>query len=70
MAAAKRKLSVPTLEERAEALMDELDLALDQLAEERRQPSVPRGSVRMMIEARGFGTCLCKSYLIAVKGRN
>src|SRR5262249_45185585 len=58
--AAKRKLSIPTLEERVEALMEELDQAIDQLCEERRPKgengAVPRGSVRLIIESKGFVT--------------
>jgi len=70
-AAAKRKFSVPSLEERCHALMDELEDALEQLAELRRPKgegrAMPQPLMRRMLDAKGFGDCLCKSYLAATK---
>jgi hypothetical protein len=65
--ATKKKVSMPTLEERVEALMDELEDALEALAAERRPEGVPVGVIRRLINAKGFGDCLCRSYIAAVK---
>jgi hypothetical protein len=65
--AAKKKVSLPTLEERVEALMDELEDALEALAAERRPEGVPQGVIRRLINAKGFGDCLCRSYLAATE---
>ena len=65
--AAKKKVSLPTLEERVEALMDELEDALEALAAERRPEGVPQGVIRRLMNAKGFGDCLCRSYIAAVK---
>ena len=67
-AAAKRKPPIPTLAERVEALLEELDEALDALAEERRpkgECGVPQPTIRRMMDARGG--CPCRSYLAAIK---
>jgi hypothetical protein len=61
-----RKLSIPTLAERIEALEDEVDLALDNLAEQTRPPNVPAGAMRRMWEAKAAGN-LFHAYLVAVK---
>jgi hypothetical protein len=52
-------------------------IALDALAEERRAAVAkggpegailpPLGTFRRMIDARGYGDCLCRSYLAAMK---
>jgi len=69
MAAAK-KLSIPTLAERIEALEEEVDEALDALAEERRPKgegrALPADSVRRMWEAKAAGN-LFHAWLIACK---
>jgi hypothetical protein len=62
-----KKVSVPTLEERVEALMDELEDALEALAAERRPEGVPQGVIRRLMNAKGFGDCLCRSYLAATE---
>jgi hypothetical protein len=67
MAAARKKVSIPTLEERVECLMAELEDALEALAAERRPEGMPQGVIRRMMNARGFGDCLCRSYLAAMK---
>jgi hypothetical protein len=70
-AAAKRK--IPTLAERIEALREELDEVLNQLAEEGRPKgegrAIPMGWLRNEWDVRG-GHCLCKSYLAATKEDN
>ena len=76
-AATKQKVQVPSLEERVAALREELEEALDALAAERRAAAAkggpegavppPLGTFRRMIDARGYGDCLCRSYLVALK---
>ena len=73
MSALKKKMRVvaPTLEERIVALREELDSALNELAEERRPKgdggrAIPVGWMRQEMDIRG-GHCLCKSYLAASK---
>ena len=75
--AAQKKLTIPTLVERVEALTEELEVALDALAEERRAATAkgasegaiapPIGTFRRMIDAKGYGDCLCRSYRTALK---
>ena len=68
-----KKVSIPTLVERVEALMQELDDALEALAEERRpkgEHGMPRPLMRRMFNAKGFGDCLCRSYLAAVEEKS
>jgi hypothetical protein len=76
---AKQKVSIPTLQERVEALMEELEEALDALAAERKAladkngpegGAMPCSVFRRMMDARGFGDCLCRSYLNAMKEEN
>ena len=72
-----KKLPVPTLAERVEALREELEDALNQLAEERRAAAAkgcgegavppPIGTFRRMIDARGYGDCPCMAYQSAIK---
>ena len=65
-----KKLSIPTLADRVEALMEELEEALEALAEERRpkgEHGMPRPLMRRMLNAKGFGDCLCRSYRAALK---
>jgi hypothetical protein len=47
--------------------MAELEDALEALAAERRPEGMPQGVIRRMMNARGFGDCLCRSYLAAMK---
>ena len=63
---AAKKLSIPTLAERIEALEEEIDGALDHLAETHRPPNVPAGVMRRMWEAKAAGNVFY-AYLIAVK---
>ena len=46
MAVARKKVSIPTLEERVECLMAELEDALEALAAERRPEGMPQGVIR------------------------
>ena len=66
MKAAKKPLSVPTLSERINALEEEVDAALDHLAETHRPHNVPAPVLRRMWEAKAAGN-IFYSYLIAVK---
>jgi hypothetical protein len=71
-ATAKRKPvpPIPTLEERVVALMEELEDALDALAEARRpkgESGIPQPLIRRMMNARGYGDCLCNTYRAAIK---
>jgi hypothetical protein len=69
----KQKVSVPNLEDRVRALMDELDKLLDQLAEARRPKgenrAIPAGWLRMQMDVKG-GHCLCRSYLAILEDNN
>jgi len=76
-----KKVSVPTLQERVESLLGELDAALDELAAERKAltakcgpegegGAIPQSTFRRIMEARGHGDCLCRSYLAAMKENN
>ena len=70
MKAAAKKLSIPTLEERVEALMGEVEDALEMLAELRRPKGpcgMPAPLMRRMLNAKGYGDCPCRSYLQAIK---
>ena len=72
-----KKLPVPTLAERVETLREELEDALNQLAEERRAAAAkgcgegavppPIGTFRRFLDAKGHGDCVCRSYLSAIK---
>jgi len=59
-------------------LLIELDAALDELAAERKAQAercgpeggggaMPQSTLRRLIDAKGFGDCLCRSYLVAMK---
>jgi len=61
-----KKLSIPSLAERIESLEDEVDNALDHLAETHRPSNVPAPVLRRMWEAKAGGN-LFHAYLIAVK---
>jgi hypothetical protein len=75
--AAKR--SVLTLQDRVKDLLIELDEALDELAAERKArvescgpadregAAIPQSTFRQILDQRGFGDCLCRSYLAAMK---
>jgi hypothetical protein len=71
MTQAKRKLPVPTLDERIEALKEEIDdyiaSVVDRVAAE--VPGVPKGVVERTITARaiGGGACKCSAYTYAKK---
>jgi hypothetical protein len=76
MKASAKKLSIPTLLERVEALAEELEDALDALAAERRAAAAkgveggvppPMGTFRRELDARGYGDCLCRSYRATLK---
>jgi len=77
MRSAAKQVSIPSLAERVEALMEELEDALDALAEERRAATAkgasegavppPIGTFRRMLDAKGYGDCLCRSYRAALK---
>jgi hypothetical protein len=66
MKPATKKLSIPTLAERIEAMEDEVDQALDALAEQTRPPSVPAGVMRRMWQAKAAGN-IFHAYLVAIK---
>jgi len=74
----KKKRPVPTLEQHVKDLLIELDEALDDLAAEQKAQAercgpeggsgaMPASSLRRLLDARGFGDCLCRSYLAAMK---
>jgi hypothetical protein len=76
MKSAAKKISIPTLEERVVALRKELEEALEALAAERKAltdkgapegGAMPQATFRRMMDAKGFGDCLCRSLLIATK---
>ena len=77
MKSVAKKLTIPTLVERVEALTEELEDALDALAEEQRAATAkgasegaiapPIGTFRRMLDAKGYGDCLCRSYRAALK---
>jgi hypothetical protein len=75
---AAKKVSIPTLVERVEALREELEEALDALAAAQKAHvekcgpeggggAMPQSTLRRLIDAKGFGDCLCRSYLVAMK---
>jgi hypothetical protein len=76
---AAKKCPVPTLQERVKDLLIELDEALDELAAERKarvescgpadreSGAIPQSTFRQIMDQRGFGDCLCRSYLAAMK---
>ena len=79
-AIAAKKISAPlSLLKRVEALLIELDAALDDLAAERKArvescgpadregAAIPQSTFRQIMDQRGFGDCLCRSYLAAMK---
>ena len=78
MKSAAKKRSIPTLQERVKDLLIELDEALDELAAEQKAQAercgpeggsgaMPQSTLRRLIDAKGFGDCLCRSYLVAMK---
>jgi hypothetical protein len=75
---AAKKRSIPTLQERVKDLLIELDEALDELAAEQKAQAercgpeggsgaMPASSLRRLLDSRGFGDCMCRSYLAAMK---
>jgi hypothetical protein len=71
-----KKLPIATLQKRVESLLVELDAALDDLAAERKAltakrgpegegAAIPQSTFRQLMDQRGFGDCLCRSYLAA-----
>jgi hypothetical protein len=78
MKSAKKAHAIPSLVERVKDLLIELDEALDELAAEQKAQAercgpeggsgaMPASSLRRLLDARGFGDCLCRSYLAAKK---
>ena len=78
MKAAKKAHAIPSLVERVKDLLTELDEALDELAAEQKAQAercgpeggggaMPQSTLRRLLDARGFGDCMCRSYLAAVK---
>jgi hypothetical protein len=76
--AAAKKIAPLSLVKRVEALLIELDEALDALAAERKAltaqrgpegegAAIPQSTFRQLMDQRGFGDCLCRSYLAAMK---
>ena len=77
--AAAKKISAPSLLKRVEALLVELDETLDELAAERKAltaqrgpedregAAIPQSTFRQIFDQKGFGDCLCRSYLVAMK---
>jgi hypothetical protein len=75
----KKRRPVPTLEQHVKDLLIELDEALDALALEqkaqvegrgpadREGAAIPQSTFRQLIDQRGYGDCLCRSYLAAMK---
>jgi hypothetical protein len=62
-------------------LLIELDEALDELAAEQKAQAercgpeggggaMPQSTLRRLLDARGFGDCMCRSYLAAMKENN
>ena len=81
MKSAKKAHAIPSLVERVKDLLIELDEALDELAAEQKAQAercgpeggggaMPASSLRRLLDARGFGDCLCRSYLAAMKENN
>jgi len=68
--AAKKASPIPSLAERVEALKEEVEEALNALAEERRPKgegrAVPAGAMRQLWMAKAGGN-MFEAYLIAVK---
>jgi len=78
MKSAKKAHAIPSLVERVKDLLIELDEALDELAAEQKAQAercgpeggsgaMPQSTLRRLIDAKGFGDCLCRSYLVAMK---
>jgi hypothetical protein len=79
MKSAKKAHAIPSLVERVKDLLIELDEALDELAAEqkaqaescgpadREGAAIPQSTFRQIMDQRGFGDCLCRSYLVAMK---
>jgi hypothetical protein len=77
--ATAKKISAPSLVKRVEALLIELDAALDDLAAERKAltaqcgpvdregAAIPQSTFRQIFDQKGFGDCLCRSYLVAMR---
>jgi hypothetical protein len=77
MKSAAKQRSIPTLQDRVKDLLIELDEALDELAAERKAQvescgpenreaaAIPQSTFRQLMDQRGFGDCLCRSYLAA-----
>jgi hypothetical protein len=78
MKSAKKAHAIPSLVERVTDLLIELDEALDALAAEQKAltakcgpesegAAIPQSTFRQIMDQRGFGNCLCRSYLAAMK---
>ena len=81
MKSAKKAHAIPSLVERVKDLLIELDEALDELAAEQKAQAercgpeggggaMPQSTLRRLLDARGFGDCMCRSYLAAMKENN
>jgi hypothetical protein len=82
MKSAKKAHAIPSLVERVTDLLVELEEALDELAAERKAQvasrgpenregaAIPHSTFRQLIDQRGFGDCLCRSYLAAKQERS
>ena len=66
MKSATKKLTIPSLADRIEAIKEEASAALDHLSELHRPPSVPAGWLRQNWLARGGGS-IFEAYLAAAK---
>ena len=78
MKSAKKAHAIPSLVERVKDLLIELEEALDELAAEQKAQAercgpeggggaMPQSTLRRLLDARGFGDCMCRSYLAAMK---
>jgi hypothetical protein len=64
---AQKKVSVPSLQERVEALLEELDAAIDELCEAQRPEGVPIGWIRQNFMVKALCPCRCQAYLQEMK---
>jgi hypothetical protein len=81
MKSVAKKRPIATLEDRVKDLLVELYEALDELAAEQKAyaekhgpegggGAMPASSLRRLLDAKGFGDCMCRSYLAAMKENN
>ena len=64
-----KRVEEPTLTEKIDTLWAEIDAVIDARVDSIHAPGVPKGVLRQLIDAKGYGRCKCLA-IKAMKGES